>query len=788
MKKWMLRTACLMIFAGTSLVANGREVLPFNNDWQFKNQEDFQPNEINGSDVPFSILFKDWSTVTLPHTAKLEPLVVTNAWSGISWYKKDFTADPAWKGRCVRITFDGVMQEATVWLNHKKLIVHQGGYLPFTMDISDYLVFGAENRLIVRTDNRDNAEIPPGKPIKTLDFCYYSGIYRKVFLTVSDPIHITDAIEENQPASGGIRVWYPEVSKESALVTTAVHVRNDRKKTANIQIACKIRNKSGKVVASVVSAKLEINASRASQITQQLKVIKPALWHPDDPNLYTLEVNILENNQVIDQQLLKIGIRKFSILNERLQINDRPFLMCGTNRHQEYPYLGNALSDNAQFRDAYLIKKAGFNVVRLSHYPQADAFMNACDELGILTITAIPGWQFFGDSIFVRNAYQNARELIRKERNHPSVVFWELSLNESTMPNYFMEGMNRIAQEESPESKLLTTGWINRFYDVWIPARQHAKAPNYWKNYKGTMPLFTGEYGDWEYFAQDAGLNQADYANLKSDERTSRQLRGDGERRLLQQALNYQEAHNDNLRNPHLGDANWLMFDYNRGYSPIIESSGVADIFRIPKFAFYFYQSQQLPSATVKPMVKIASYWNEQTNPKTIKVFSNCDVVSLFLNDQLIEKKSSVRDINSDHLIAPPFVFSLKGFEPGVLKAVGFLKGKPVVSDVVTTAAQPTQIKLSAAYDGKSLKADGADVLFVHATVCDINGHPVYQSDAGVQFELEGDGKLIGSNPIKAEAGIATILVQAGNKAGTLYLKASSTHLKTAKLIIKTKP
>jgi beta-galactosidase len=778
MKNKSIRTVLFLLFLCIAFAMNGREVISFNEGWVFKNQEDIKLNITSSRDSGYTLLFSGWPVVTLPHIAKQEPLVVTNAWSGITWYTKAFTANSNWKGKTVNITFDGVMQEATVWLNHFKLETHLGGYLPFTIDISKYLDYDTTNWLIVRTDNRDNAEIPPGKPINTLDFCYYSGIYRTISLTVTNPLHISDAVQENLPASGGIRVWYPEVTAASATISAAVHVRNDNDKALECQVACTLVDAKGRTIASVVSGRTVIKASETNLITQQLKVANPALWHPDHPNLYTLQVSILDGKEQVDRKDVRIGIRTFTIKDDRLQINGQPFLMRGTNRHQEYPYIGNALSDNAQYRDAMLIKQAGFNVVRLCHYPQANAFMDACDELGILTIAAIPGWQFFGDSVFVENAYQNARELIRRDRNHPSVVFWELSLNESRMPNYFMEKMNAIAKEESPESKLITCGWMNHSYDVWIPARQHGKAPNYWKTYKGATPLFTGEYGDWEYFAQDAGLNQAGYANLKSDERTSRQLRGDGERRMLQQALNFEEAHNDNLRNPHLGDANWLMFDYNRGYSPIIESSGVADIFRLPKFAYYLYQSQQ----GAKPMVKIASWWNEKSDPSNVTIYSNCDKVSLYLNNKLVENKKAVATPISDKLTFPPFVFSLKAFEPGTLKAVGFLKGKAVATDLVTTASAPSQLKLTADFSGKPLKADGADVVFIHATVCDAQGNPVYGSDANVTFQLEGNGKLIGSNPMKAEAGIASILLQAGNEEGTLTVKATGANLKTAVL------
>jgi len=385
----------------------------------------------------------------------------------------------------------------------------------------------------------------------------------------------------------------------------------------------------------------------------------------------------------------------------------------------------------------------------------------------------------------MQHSYQDARELIRRDRNHASVALWELSLNETPMSDNFMQQMVTIAKEESPDSKLITCGWINKFYDVWIPARQHAKAPDYWKKYDGETALFTGEYGDWEYYAQDAGLNQTGYAGLKGDERTSRQLRGAGEKRLLQQAVNFQEAHNDNLIKPHLGDAAWVMFDYNRGYSPDIESSGSMDIFRLPKFSYYFYKSQN--QLIIKPLtgdnrptVKIASYWNTTSDFQNLKVYSNCDEIGLYLNHKLIERKTGSRDAISGQLSRPPFIFNLKKFEAGQLKAVGYSKNKIVCTDSVNTAGRAYSIKLDYDLSRKSLKADGADVVFVYATVCDANGNTITDSDASIQFNINANGKLIGQNPVKAEAGIATILLQAGIDTKSIIIKATSVNLKSA--------
>jgi len=787
-----LRVTIFIIIFFSSLAVpaqNSRTKVSLNSEWQFCNQEDINtstgnlPNQENFS-------FSGWQYITLPHTAKIEPLVIKTPWTGISWYKKDFMAQPEWRNKITSIQFEAAMSVADVWLNGKHLLTHYGGYLPFTIDISKEIDYSKANRLVVKTNNQDNPEVPPGKSIKDLDFCYYSGIYRNVSLISTNPMHITDAVEENKPASGGIRVWYPEVTKESATIAVSTNIRNENDIQKEFQLTYKLRDKSGGVVGSITSGKQVLPANSDKSILQNIIVSNPKLWHPNHPDLYTLQVIVLDGDHTgIDEVSAKIGIRKFDIVNEKLLIDGEPLLLVGTNRHQEYPYIGNALSDNAQYRDAVKIKEAGFNIVRLSHYPQSPAFMNACDELGILTIDAIPGWQFIGNELFVQRSFQNARDLIRRDRNHPSVVFWELSLNETPMPDNFMTQMVTIAKEESPESKLMTCGWINQFYDVWIPARQHAKTTDYWKKYEGKMPMFTGEYGDWEYFAQDAGLNQAGYAGLKSDERTSRQFRGDGEKRLLQQAANFQEAHNDNLINPHLGDAAWLMFDYNRGYSPDIESSGIMDIFRLPKFAYYFYKTQVPPDAagtstSNSPIVKIASYWNATSDVHQLKVYSTREEVALYVNNKLLERKTAFRDNLSARLPYPPFTFNVDRFEPGQLRAVGYIKDKAICEDNVNTAGKASRIKLTYDRSRKALKADGSDIVFVYATICDLKGNPVTASEDAIRFTINANGKLIGQNPVKAEAGIATILLQAGTTGKKIVIKADADNLKPDELTV----
>jgi beta-galactosidase len=469
-------------------------------------------------------------------------------------------------------------------------------------------------------------------------------------------------------------------------------------------------------------------------------------------------------------------------------INGEKFYLRGTNRHQEYPYIGYALSNNSHHRDALKLKQAGFDFVRLSHYPHAEAFMNACDELGILVMDSIPGWQFFGNDIFQQRSFQDCRDMIRRDRNHPSVILWEVSLNESGMTKDFMEKTHRIAHEEYPGDQNYTCGWQDYAYDVFIPARQHAKAPDYWKKYNENKPLFIAEYGDWEYYAQDAGFNQAGFKNLSPEERTSRQLRGFGEKRLLQQALNYQEASNDNLASPAAGCANWLIFDYNRGYANDIEASGIMDIFRIPKFAYYFFKSQRLPEAWTNlstesgPTLHIANYWTENSD-LLVKVFSNCQRVALSLNGKELAAQNPDRDVYSSNLKYPPFTFKIDRFQAGELEAIGFIAGKRVASHKVTTPLKPHTIRLAAECDKIKPAAGKKDVFFVHASILDRNGTLVPTASNSVLFELSGPAWLIGRNPIDAEAGIASILVETPGKKGVVEIGATSPGLSISEKI-----
>jgi len=568
----------------------------FNDGWKFLRVDSAQTEfKMSLQDVDFDD--ETWESVTLPHTARIEPLIVNDQWQGICWYRKTFRINSKQKSKKIYIEFEGAMQVADVWLNGKHLLTHEGGYLPFTIDLTEHIIFDKDNIIAVKLDNKDNPNVPPGKPLKHLDFCMYGGIYRNVKLHVLDPIHITDAVYAGQVAGGGVFVRYANVSAEKADVLIKTHVVNKTDVEKTVQIESTIIEEQGQKKIIRITEPIKIVSGSDHHFEQKMTVNDPNLWHPNHPYLYTLKSRIVCDNRTTDEVSTRIGIRTISFnATEKFKINGKQFYLRGTNRHQEYPYIGYALSDNAQYRDAYKIKQAGFDYIRLSHYPHASAFMDASDELGLVVMNCIPGWQFMGNDKFKELCYRNSRELIRRDRNHPSVILWEVSLNETWMKDNFLTTTQNIAHEEYPSDQCYTCGWTDESYDVFIQARQHGGCKNYLNEDKACI---ISEYGDWEYYAQNAGLDQPGFRNLKEEERNSRQLRGDGEKRLLQQAMNFQEAHNDNKSTPAVGDGLWVMYDYNRGYDNSLEASGPMDLFRIPKFSYYFFQSQRNAKPTL---------------------------------------------------------------------------------------------------------------------------------------------------------------------------------------------
>jgi beta-galactosidase len=727
------------------------KVIDYRQDWQFAKGEE-QPNGL----APENLV---WQNISLPHTPQIEPMVVNDQWQGISWYRKSIQAQSQWQGNKVLIRFEAAMNHAQVWLNGELLGSHLGGYLPFTFDLSDKLLWDKDNVLLVKLDNRDNSVIGP-KPLKLLDFNTYGGLYRGVSLEIKPLLYISDEMLAAKTASGGVFVTYPHVSEQESQLNVSTHLINEysEAKTFTLSQTLSFADK----VVTEVSQQQVLLANSEQQFVQLLKVAGAQLWHPNHPNLYKLTTTVELDGQIIESQSRKIGIREFAFNDKhQLLINGEEFFLRGVNRHQEYPHVGYAVSPQADYRDAVKIKSAGFDYVRLSHYPQSPAFMQAADELGLVLIDAILGWQYYAENPeFKQQILRTCRDLIRRDRNHPSVLAFECSLNESWMPDDFIADLHNMVKQEYPGA--FSAGW-QLGYDMYLQARQHRL-----QHYETpTVPYNVSEYGDWEYYAQNAGLNQDSWADLKEDERTSRQLLSAGEARLLQQARNIQEAHNDNLKTPAYADGYWVMFDYNRGYADDLEASGIMSLCRLPKYSYYFYQSQRDPALrsdkfSSGPMVNIASEWTADSNP-LVRVFSNAEEVELWLNGQLISRQQPKVDSLSDKLAHPPFEFALGQFTAGELVVKAFINGQEVASDRVETPAAVADLQLRLDTSGVNPTAGSNDVVFVYAELVDAKGNKVPLEHQQIEFKTEGDIAIMNTEPVLTEQGTAAVLIRIGS-------------------------
>ncbi|HPE48686.1 MAG TPA: glycoside hydrolase family 2 TIM barrel-domain containing protein [Hyphomonas sp.] len=700
-----------------------------------------------------------WRSVRLPHTPRIEPRIVNDQWQGDAYYRRTIVPEPGWAGQAVWLRFEGAMNVADIYVNGQKVMTHLGGFLPFTVDLTEAMAAGEPVQLLVHLDNRDNAVTGP-KPLKLLDFNTYGGLYREVTLSVHDTLHITDEMLSDTQAGGGVFVTYPAVTPNKATVQVATEVENTSRHPRMFTVHQRLMQ-GNKVAAEAERKGVLLAAGKKETTLLTMEVMHPDLWSPQAPNLYTLVSEVIEDDHVVDARRTRVGIRRLEIAPGGFLINDKSMFLRGVNRHQEYPYVGYAVPANAQYRDAKLIKEAGFDYVRLSHYPQSPDFMDAADELGLLVLDSIPGWQYSpADPAFEEQAIRTCRDMIRRDRNHPSVLAWECSLNESPMPDTLVRRLHGMVHREYPGDQAWSAGWLPVDYDIYLQARQHrlqhpdAPLPD--------KPYIVSEYGDWEYFAQNAGFNQEDWADLTEAERTSRQLLSDGELRLLQQATNIQEAHNDNRKTVALADGYWDMFDYNRGYANDLEASGIASIERVTKPSYQFFRSQRDGSETSArwsggPMVYIANEWTPDS-PLDVRVFSNAERVELQLNGQTLEVRDPDTDALSTHLAHPPFTFHLDKFVPGVLTAIAYSSGSQVARDSAETPGDLLGVEAQLMTLDVAPVVD--DLIFVQGRLVDGHGRTVPVNDVNVTFDLGPGLAAVGPLVMPSENGFAATLVR----------------------------
>lgn len=727
-----------------------------------------------------------WEPVHLPHTPNVEELVVLHQWQGVCYYKKNFSLAENELGKQIWIEFKGAMHLADVWINGKHIQQHAGGYTPFVVDLTG--ITKKENEILVRLENRDNPLIPPGKPVSSLDFCYYGGLYRGVTLFIKEDLHITHPILANKIAGGGVFVTYPQVSRNEAIVEIKTDIRNNGSVSKNFILLQTLyelekNGKRGRKIESL-SDDNQLKNDSSKEVVQQMKIMNPRLWSPDSPNRYLLVTDIVCNGKLIDSHETRIGIRHIEMTRQNgFVLNGKPIRLVGSNRHMEYPYVGNAISDNAQYRDIYQIKMNGFNTVRLGHYPQDPSVLEACDELGLLAIEPIPGWQFFNKNpLFIALTYRDIRDMIRRDRNHPSVIMWETTLNESWPSADWKNEAVRIAKEEYPGNQMYTSGDLYGYdgfdisYNDW---KEGFNRPNDSKN-----PGFIREYYDYEFGGHFS---------------TTRIIRGDGEKALIQNAWNAQWSHN-RYRSYYpwtIGDAVWSMYDYNRGCCDNICYSGVADVFRLPKYSLHFFRHQiaegtPLPGGKMPYSLFIANQWTSRSAKQdTVIVYGNVDEVELVLNGRSISRKKADQGDDSDYVTAPdggncnnlnfpPFTFLGIKWASGTLEAVGYKNGKRVHSEQVHTPLLKGKLEISYFESGK--KASRQDVLIIYVSLKDKNGTIIPVNDLVVNLNATG-GEVIGKSVTSLEAGIACFIVKTSNDK-KLTLKATADNMHASQTIV----
>ena len=769
---------------------SGREVYSMNPAWRFHKGavESAETKEFND---------KDWTVVSLPDGIEYLPTEASGCinYQGEVWYRKHFTPDAALKGKKLFLHFEAIMGKSKVFVNGKLLTEHFGGYLPVIADVTDVLDWNGDNVIAVWADNSDDPSYPPGKAQDVLDYTYFGGIYRDCWLIAHNNVFITDPNYENEVAGGGLFVAFGKVSDALAEVQLKIHVRNATKNPFSGQVEYMLLQPDGTEVARL-SDKIQVKAGRATTVSDRMPVKQPMLWTPSTPTLYNLLVRVLDKEgNVIDGYRRRIGIRSIEFKGkDGFYLNGRPYgkPLIGANRHQDFAVVGNAVANSIHWRDAKKLKDVGMEIIRNAHCPQDPAFMDACDELGLFVIVNTPGWQFWNDAPeFAQRVYSDIRNVVRRDRNHPSVWLWEPILNETWYPADFAKNTRDIVDAEYPYPYCYSGSDSE--------ARGHENFPVYFAHPANMQDASKEIDPTKTYFTREWGDNVDDWSSHNSPSRVARNW---GEQPMRVQAQHYACPYYpvtsyDVLykQSPqHVGGCLWHSFDHQRGYHPDPFYGGLMDVFRQPKYSYYMFMAQRPAvkndrNAGSGPMVYIA---HEMTpfSGKDVTVYSNCDEVRLTFNKggkTYTYKKDKNRPGMPSPVITFPDVYDFmvdKAFsrtqkqDDVYLLAEGLIDGKVVATHKVVPARRPEKILLWMDNEGTDLKADGSDFVTVVAAVADKNGNIKRLNNYNIRFSIEGEGRLLGgpgvlANPVPVKWGTAPVLVQSTLKPGKIRITAS---------------
>lgn len=745
--------ATLLIIAGT---ANATAYQPeFSRAGYFEAAE--SPRKVWGMNVGWNFERGDGfkARVNLPHTLNVTDFEVSGGsnYQGRAEYVKRFDFKPT--NRRQFLHFEAIMGKSEIFLNGEKIGERFGGFHPIHLEVTGKLK-ARGNELRVICDNSNDPDFPPGKPQEQLDFSYFGGIYRDVWLVETGTAAISD------PASqGGVYVATRKISNDTWEVTARVTL--DGK--GEIQ-----RFYEGKPVA------------------ETFRVKKPKEWTPDAPNLHFLTVEAkTPDGARSDAVAVRFGFREVELSAKKgLVLNGKPWRkLIGANRHQDFAFVGNAMSNLLHYRDAVKLREAGLTLVRNAHYPQDPAFMDACDEVGLFVIVNTPGWQFWNAKpIFGERVLDDIARMVRRDRSHPSVLLWEPILNETWYPGDFAQKMLTAAKAEVPLGPSLCAcdaGALGQEpYDVIFQHPKESSSDSHSNGKAGKRPTYTREWGDCV----------DDWSSHNSPSRCDRQW---GEIPQLVQARHYLDTTDPAwpvtsirmlmAQGPqHFGGALWHSFDHARGYHPDMFYGGIMTSARLPKTSYWMMKAElakpgpKIPNVRLEPFVHVA---HDLTpfSPKEITIFSNVAVENPALFGKALVPAKEPYTYTTKDKKGYSF-YDLKGLDRGGqrerIAITGKIAGKPFRKPA---SYRRTGLSLRLDTMRTELPADGSELVTAIATLTDGNGTPKHLATERIRFSVEGPAEIVETeagtlNPQQTRYGEAVVLLRMGTVPGKVTLRA----------------
>jgi beta-galactosidase len=736
--------------AAKGQVAPLGRILPMNRGWHF-----LANVPAGGHDAAFDETAM--ARVTVPHTNKMLPWHNFDDadYEFVSLYRRKFRLPASAKGKRIFADFEGAMTATTVWINGKKLGEYKGGFTPFSFELTDHVSLDGENILALDVDSTERADIPPfGHQI---DYLTFGGLYREVNLRVVPASFIANVFA--QPKNVLKR---PALDVQCFVEQAAGHGK------LHLDV---LLEDGGKVIAT---AGMDV-AAEAGTTVPFPTLPHVQLWGLDKPKLYTVRVRLSENGQPIDEDVRRFAFREARFTDKGFSLNGKIVKLRGLNRHQTFPFVGQAMSARGQRRDAWILKKElHLNLVRTSHYPQSRHFLDACDELGLLVLEEIPGWQHIGDAAWQDIAVDNVKRMITRDWNHPSIILWGVRINESQDNHELYTRTNALAHRLDPSRQ---TSGIRYLYDSELLEDVFTMNDFPWPPRKPNHPLYLNTEFCGHMFPTKSIDN-----NLRHKEHMVRHAR----------------MHDWMESDPqYSGAIGWCAFDYNThdefGSGDRICYHGVMDIFRLPKPAAGFYKSQIAPQEEI--VIEPAIHWassDEEERMTTAMVCSNCDHLKLFMKKK--GEWTALAEADPDkkqfpHLKYAPFTVEgldtwIKGW--GDLKIEGYVGG--VLKATKYYSGRGADRKLDVSPDDTDLVADGADATRVVLRITDEFGNVRPFANDAIQMKLEGPADLIGDNPFALFGGVGAVWVRAREEAGTVRLTATHPRLGSQTVTIKLTP